>query len=516
MIVGQTAAEKLCAAEDRDFETLFRYQFILTENPALTAPGFQAKHLDDAWTLLHGAALPVTPVLDSKRQNCGYVLGGAIHPEGGLIDTALELGASSDTKGFFGDVEPLIEALAGRYVVILSGKAGSRIYIDPVSALGVVYDPKTRAVASSVLLALDREREPNPMFDNDLILEGKGNYSLQHTSDAAVKRLLPNHYLDLSDFSHVRHWPKADQVFDIPEADASGALEEIRDRLARTIGDIASVRPTVMPISAGRDSRNLVACARDHLDKVGEFFAFGHSYNSRLDCAVGSLVAERMGIEYRVYDTEDYDKSELFSRYRRRQITRDYMIANGFTGAPANEVLTGLYLKQPAHMWHIRGNVMDLMQASHWKNGARNPATHDPHHGIKRMLITGGDGYTEELADKWMPEYMAWYESLGPLKSQPYDMIFNELYLASSQGGKMYGLNHHFYISPFNDRYLIERAISFPLQYRISDRANDDLLAMAAPELTNIPFLRKYQAKAKRRGSYWYGKTMVRVGQAAA
>jgi hypothetical protein len=111
---------------------------------------------------------------------------------------------------------------------------------------------------------------------------------------------------------------------------------------------------------------------------------------------------------------------------------------------------------------------------------------------------------------------MAWYESLGPLKSQPYDMIFNELYLASSQGGKMYGLTHHFYISPFNDRYLIERAISFPLQYRISDRANDDLLAMAAPELTNIPFLRKYQAKAKRRGSYWYGKTMVRVGQAAA
>lgn len=515
MLHGQTAAEKICAEEGRPFESLFRYQFVLTENPALGVPGFQRKPVTDTWALLHGPALPVTPVIDAAGRPSGYVLGGALHPEGGLIDTVLPLPASRSDKGFFDACEPLIEGLAGRYAVILAGDAGVRIYVDPVSALGVVFDPKTRAIASSVLLALDRAREPNPAFDEELILAGKGNYTLTHTSDAQVKRLLPNHYLNLTDFTVTRHWPKPDAAFDIPLEQAPGALEEIRDRLARTIGTIAAARPTVMPISAGRDSRNLVACARDHLDKIGEFFAFAHSYNSRIDSAVGSLVAERMNLPYRIYDTDDYPRGALPGRFRQRQITRDWMIANGFTGAPANEVLLGLNTKQPGHQWHIRGNVMDLLQASHWKNGARNPAVHDPRHGIKRLLVTQGDNYSDELVDKWMPDYLEWYESLGPLKSQPYDMIFNELYLASSQGGKSWGYTHQFYISPFNDRYLIDRAISLPLRYRISDKANDDLLAMAAPELSNIPFLRRYQAKAARRGGNWYGKTMVRAGQAA-
>lgn len=512
MLTGMTSAEKECVTVGADFQNLFRYQFLLSENAGLTPPGFTARRFGGKWTLYHGAALPVTPIHDAKGALAGWVLGGALHPEGGLVQTVLDLAVPASDKAFFSKVEPLIEGLAGRYLVLIAAAGKARIYIDPVSALGAVYDPKTRTVASTVLLALDRVREPNPLFDEDLILAGKGNYTLQHTSDVGVRRLLPNHYLDLTDFSHRRHWPKDDQSFDIPLDQAPVALEEIRDRLARTIGAIASAHPTVLPISAGRDSRNLVACAREHLGKIGEFFAFAHSFNSRLDSAVGSLVAERMGLPYRIYDIDDYPRGVLNGRFKRKQIPRDYLIANGVTGMPANEVLYGLVQQQPANLWHIRGNVMDLMQASHWKNGARRPETHDPSHGIKRLLVTSGSNYSDELVQQWMPHYLEWYETLGPLKQKPYDMIFNELYLASSQGGKMYGLTHHFYISPFNDRYLIDRAISLPLRYRIPDKANDDLLAMAAPELSSIPFLRRYQAKAKRRGGNWYGKTTVRVG----
>lgn len=513
MLKGMTTAEKECIAAGADFTSLFKYQFLLSKNPDLRLPGFSIQRLGSDWTLYSGSALPLTPILDSRQRAVGWVLGAALHPDGGLIESSLNLAVSNSEKSFLSKAEGLIEGLAGRYIVMITSGTKARIYIDPVSALGAVYDPKTRTVASTVLLALDRDREPNPLFDEELIFAGRGNYTLQHTSDAGLRRLLPNHYLDLSDFTHCRHWPKEGQEFHIPLEEAPAALEEIRDRLARTMRTLVSARPCVMPISAGRDSRNLVAAGRDHLDQVSEFFAFGHHFNSRLDCAVGSLVAEKMGLPYHIYDVDDFPKTALNGRFKRRVATRDYMIANGMTGTPPNEVVYGLIRHQPPGLWHIRGNVMDLMQASHWKNGAITPETHDPEHGIKRLLITGGSGNSDELSERWMPHYLEWYETLGSLKTKPYDMIFNELYLASSQGGKMYGLTHHFYISPFNDRYLIERAISLPLQYRITDRANDDLLAISAPELSKIPFLRAFQYRAKERGGNWYGKTMVRIGE---
>jgi asparagine synthetase B (glutamine-hydrolysing) len=436
-----------------------------------------------------------------------------VHPIGGLIEDRLTTVADAQEKDFFAKVEPLIESLAGRYVVILTAREGRRIYVDPVSALGVVYDAKTRAVASSVLLAIDREHQPNPKFDNEGILAGLGNYSFQHTSDAHIKRLLPNHYLDLGDFSHIRHWPKSDQKFETAPQNIAQAIGEIGARMGKTIGDIANKKHTVMPISAGRDSRNLVACGRAHLGKVKEFFAFAHSYNGRLDAAVGSLVAERMGVGFNVYDPRDYPRGALHGVYRRKQATRNFHISNGFSGGAPREILTGLYRLQKAGSWHLRGNVMDLMQASHWKVGARNPNNHKPAHGIKRLLITGGDGFNDEMVKRWMPEYEEWYQGLGAIKAQPYDMIFNELYLAGSQGGKMYGMNHHFYISPFNDRYTIERAISLPLDFRIKDAANDQLLAGTAPELTSIPFLRTYQKLAADHGANWFGSTAVHMGK---
>src|SRR5215470_12067320 len=83
-------------------------------------------------------------------------------------------------------------------------------------------------------------------------------YPLGLTPRRGVERVLPNHYLDLKQWALVRRWPKGDLPFD---RDPSEAVRTVAATASRTIDGIAAAYSVQSPITAGRDSRLMLACS---------------------------------------------------------------------------------------------------------------------------------------------------------------------------------------------------------------------------------------------------------------
>src|SRR5262249_53391387 len=76
--------------------------------------------------------------------------------------------------------------------------------------------------------------------------------------------LLPNHCLDLDAWTVRRHWPSA-QVGDGSELDPTHAVRAITSAMSARIVRLAETRPIQCTLTAGQDTRVLLACARGAL-----------------------------------------------------------------------------------------------------------------------------------------------------------------------------------------------------------------------------------------------------------
>jgi len=75
-----------------------------------------------------------------------------------------------------------------------------------------------------------------------------------------VRRVLPNHYLDLEGWKAVRHWPgKAELTVDY---DTDRAVKEIVSIIKNNLQAISKRYRIHMGLTAGRDTRLLLACSR--------------------------------------------------------------------------------------------------------------------------------------------------------------------------------------------------------------------------------------------------------------
>jgi hypothetical protein len=97
---------------------------------------------------------------------------------------------------------------------------------------------------------------------------GKAVLSFGMTSRRGVQRLHPNHYLDLMSWSPRRHWPTAPLDYHVYPEDA---VEVVSRVIKRHI--IAATRrgPLDLALTGGHDSRSILSCAREQLDRVELF-----------------------------------------------------------------------------------------------------------------------------------------------------------------------------------------------------------------------------------------------------
>ncbi|QGX98786.1 hypothetical protein EI983_11100 [Roseovarius faecimaris] len=487
--VPQARIEELCRTYDIPSSDVLAQQWVLTRDYTAVPDGLIRAKLGD-WYLWHGPDLPLART-SLKTGGQVAVLGVAVDDEGQVID-ARRLRSLARAEE---ELQALIDRLilcAGRYVIVVHTPRMTRVYPDGFGSLGVVYDHTTRRVGATVNLTLTRAPQFNrayPLTGNALI--GMGRFAFGQTEDRVVKRLLPNHFLNLKTFKPVRFWPGEDALTEPTAAEEPRQLGRITARLEQVIAALVRHAPgqVHLPVSGGLDSRLLLACAKPHLP---EMRLFSHTENvmSRTDLAIAGQLAGALEAPLDEIDPAGQAEHRL-DEARRARLARTHQIITGAMAPPSSTLLDVLYAHPPGGLI-LRGNGADFLKAVLWRRGVREYSdgrAHETDMGIRMMML--GDG-----ALSGSPEirsaYEAWFATLpAAAQARPYDLMFAEQFLAHGFGNLLYSFTNNFYICPFNDRRLLGWAAALPPDKRAELRYHLELMNAHAPELAGIGYTRK-------------------------
>lgn len=468
-------AEKKCQQRGSDFGWLFRNQYVLNRDADRSYPGWNKQCLA-GWALHHGAALRISPIKDTCGEHVGFLLGHALTPKSELVKEVFNLPVERGASNFIEIADRCITELSGRYLVILLSGRCERVYCDPVSDIPLLYDQKAGVAGSSLGLLLDRPMQPNPKFSISNVLGGSQTLSLQHTLDTDIKRGISNHYLDLSDFSLHRHWPSADVSFDTPQQEIPEKVDQLTERLGAHIAALVDHFDCILPITGGRDSRMLLSCGLPNIAKVRELSAYRFHNPSRIDARIAREMLASMDLPFKQYFKKKTSQTQM----------RDMRVKMGWSGTRGELAAVAMIEEYPQDYLVLRGNIMELLRANQWRMDTID-APFRLRHAIRRTGIAVRTN--RKSTHEWGPQYMKWYDNLPEnAKKKAYDFGFIEFLLPNTQGAYFNAFHRNVMINPFNDRKIIEIAISMPTVLRKDDSIINMILQRTNPFLLDFPF----------------------------
>lgn len=279
-------------------------QFKIATGPLAPPEGFRSHEVGTA-RIAADLNIPVVPLLSAGGETIGYFLGTLIDYQAGcVVRDAVRLPEAEDSRTastvLESSVEEAIYQFAGSFLCVVSTGNINRIYLDASGTKSLIFDPETKTAASSTGLILDDgeyvARFRQDLFDH-LDVNGVGWFPSFLTAHEGVRRLLCNHYLDLDTWRIVRHWPLDGLV---PVPDFSLAVDQICSVVERNLATVANDGSTVSALTAGNETRFLLAMSRNIIDKVN--FMTVRRSTATLDAIRAGELAERFGLAHRYCD----------------------------------------------------------------------------------------------------------------------------------------------------------------------------------------------------------------------
>jgi hypothetical protein len=464
------------------------HQFILSDEP-VAVEGEWVSHLLGGFHLHSHSTLPVVRILDSNGLHIGFVLGWPIDPTGKIVGTDLELGfeiggsRGIDSRGNReSDLEEYVYNFGGRFAFIFLTRGLKRLYLDAVGSLAAVYCHRRKRVASTLTLLVQDEQE-HPIFSRS-IDEFPGDRINQYwpgglTPDPVIRRVLPNHFLDLTGWNSVRHYPNS-AVEPYSAEDMPGQIHEITRIVRRNLLAIVEHSSnTQIAITAGYDTRLLLACAKDFFDHI-QYFTFDYrgtrSFRDHFaDLHVGKLLAEAYGLRHKVIPVEEEVP---------REVEVDYMLRTGFSGHPGKA--KDFYLACKQNLDLSGALVTGFAPASH-----PTPPPLDATHGITpsgllRWMRLPETDHMQEAMQDWLSGLEEW-----PIHTK-LDLAVHENRRAAWASAHAYGAApFSMNVFALNHRAIYDISLRVPAEYRVEKKKMQwYCIKRAWPELLSAPINR--------------------------
>jgi hypothetical protein len=453
-------------------------QWVLAESRV--GPDTWPEHTLGGWTLRRHPVLPVIGLRDADGAPVGWLLGYPVTEDGVLLchghEATLATGRSSE-------VGEWLDSLGGRWAVLLVASDEPFVRLDACGSLPAVYASGDRIVASTPHLVPYR---PGLEDDIDLIRAMNtplrhtfGGYPLGLTPRRGVRRLLPNHDLRLESFDAVRSWPLKDIE---PGSDVDEQVHQISELTGRTIAALVATMPCSLPLTSGRDSRMLLATARDHAPELELFTsrlqrATGvPDWTSLVDARVAGKIARRHGLRHRVAP---------ITRGRDEDLDEWVFRSAGMISAPrAWRGVTGLKILDPRRT-RLLGAVGELGRARLWEPND----TPDTEIMPQRLLSIAHLPST----DQTLGEVSTWLENFPT--SNAFTTL-NVYFLEQGLGCMAAMLTHAEYagpgftVFPMNHAGIVRRMCSMPYDFQRSGQLPQAVIRESWPELLDVPFHR--------------------------
>jgi hypothetical protein len=443
-------------------------QFVLTRDRKHVPSGWHVRS-HRGWILAVHHGLPVVEAIDSAGGFIGWVIGYPISAEGELVPGRLTLHQAIAAERCDA-ASAFVHGLSGRFAAVLFQGRSSRFYLDSGGTLAAVYGLDVPVIASTITLIQTGKDD----WDHDLqgllgMPESDLWYPAGLTARTTIRRLLPNHYLDLDQWCPVRHWP-TESHFPV-EHSFEESVATIVERLKKTILGVAKRYPLQLSLTAGRDTRMILACSRSILDRIK--FHTGVWVPSGMDAQVAYQIARRFKLNHVTYRIEMADPEQLADWQTR--------VGNCVSGEIWRIHPTSR--KFDSHRAFLPGVAGEVGRGYYWREGDGLTAEITAREILRRTKLPA-EGKVLAAMENWLSEirHLPWHTIL--------DLTYIEQRVGCWAGPLQYGQDgmNPIRIAPLNDREIYCTILHMPVEPRRRLALPEEICRQEWPELLEFPF----------------------------
>lgn len=461
-------------------DVAFHHQFILSTD-ACARKDSSNSHSCGGYHLSAHPSLPVNAVLDKAGNEVGYVLGWPIDQSGRLIQAQIQLPFQVSVQSA-DRLEDVIYSFGGRYAFVILTADLKRLYLDAGGTLSAVFSAK-RKTAGSTVAVLVWDEPDHPLWSARLgeFPDNKPNqyWPAGTTLDPGISRLLPNHYLDLVNWQAIRHYPKS-TLKEISEKELPDCIEKIVGVLRKHILSVLeNTHRLYMPLTAGQDSRMLLACSRAWRDKI-EYVTFDYRpWRRERSDRVDVYVSQRLAKRFKLHQSLIPISAKLPSGTELQ-----YLHRIGFAGGAGKS--RDFFAACREHLdlsgaW-LTGFAGEVGRAFYSRPTDSETQKMSPAELLRRMKLPTSDRLQEAIR--------AWLRGLPDLPfSTLLDFVYLEHRLGCWAAPHLYGAApFSVNLTPFSHRDIFDAMLRLPATYRRGKALGGDIISATWPELMSLPY----------------------------
>lgn len=457
----------------------FRRQFLLSREAIPELPHWPCRQLANE---LYVYAHPDLGVSYAKKGEIDLVLFGYIFDSVNQTKRDEEIldDIVSRTTGF----EDFLEALrnyAGQYVFLYRDAQSRYLVHDPLGLREVYYctshnriicgsQPNIIRAYASPPVKETKSAAIQDFYKKDMPLMRSGRFWVgDETYYDGVKHLLPNHYLDIDGLHATRYWPRRR----LEALNLADVVQRSCSFLQGVLKAASSRYDLMMAVTAGTDSRTLLAASRDIKDRIYYFVnRVSHISDEHPDIFIPKALFEKIGLPFHVHSLDgtidenfrrvflantflasDLVLPAIFNIYYKHHSHRMNLLGVGeigraFFGREPHD-LSGYYL---ARSLKYKNSSYAVQQCQNWLDALKR---RKEQYGISTMVLL----LWEQLLGNW-----------GAVGNSESDIVFEEF-------------------DPFNSHYMYETLLGVK-GLHLKQGRNDlfvEMIRYMWPELLDLP-----------------------------
>lgn len=420
-------------------DDLYRH-CIVTRKLRHIPEGWRLGSLGDLWIGTH-QGLAVMECGSAKANFNACFIGYVIDPRCSRFNQP-----SAEHIDSFEMLEHYLDELSGRFVCVATDGKTRRLYLDASGSYSMMYDSELQIVASSSMLIpyAPHNSDQIELIKTLLLHSRNGIYPFGLTSRKNINRVLPNHYLSLDDWQVVRHWPI---LAFVPDKDTEKLARRIGERIKSTMFAVlkAGYRP-YMSLTAGVDSRTLLACVYERKDQIQCFTWELPDNTAQQDIKIASEIADEHKLKYQVFNYTSAQQKDV-----ERWLYRTSVSVGEIRGQDLTTTVASMDFSQP----YFAGNVSEVSRGVFWRDHDNDLQDLTAEEVVKRLNAPDVPVILK-AADNWLaglPEFLSFREKL--------DFVYLEQRVGcwASEIGHGHACGP-FHIYPFSNRRIFEWMLS--------------------------------------------------------
>lgn len=303
-----------------------------------------------------------------------------------------------------------------------------------------------------------------------------------------VNKLLPNHFLNLSDGSMLRFWPNKP----LDSISLQQGSNEVSSLLKNVISNSNHRFDLSLPVTAGYDSRTILSACRNEIDDIYVYTMIEPPVELKnhelappielgsLDIVYPKKLMKKAGVKHNV----------IYGNEKMEEWFKDIYMENVTSADPDywGPVTFGFLKNHPQHRITLNGNSSEIARCYYHKYGDYDPEK------ITSKYLANLVWNETDLVVNIMDE---WLKGAKKVEAQFNINVLDLLYWEHRMGG-WYAKTQSMcdialeILSPFNNRLILSKMLSVDKKYRIEPDyiLYKEIIKKLWPDLLALPFNR--------------------------